>query len=117
MAEALPYGVLLLDADERVLAVNRAAADLAGRPPGELIGISLIRALRHHTLSELVRAPGEVASEAEFEGGRRMRATAAFVEAGSVRCVLVLDDVTELHQARRARTELVGNVSTSSAPR
>ena len=111
LAEALPYGVLLLDTDERVLAVNRAAADLAGRPREELIGISLIRALRHHTLSELVRAPGEVASEAEFEGGRRVRATAAFVEAGSVRCVLVLDDVTELHQARRARTELVGNVS------
>lgn len=111
VAEALPYGVLLLDADERVLGVNRAAADLAGRSPEELIGISLIRALRHHTLSELVRAPGEVASEAEFEGGRRVRATAAFVEAGSVRCVLVLDDVTELHQARRARSELVGNVS------
>ena len=111
ITEALPCGVLLLGADERVLAVNRAAAELAGRPRAELVGISLIRALRHHTLSELVRAPGEVASEAELESGRRVHAAAAFVEAGSVRCVLVLDDVTELHQARRARTELVGNVS------
>ncbi|MCY4640336.1 MAG: ATP-binding protein [Chloroflexi bacterium] len=107
----LPHPVLLLDAEERVLAANPAAADLAGRPREELLGLSLIRALRHHALAELVRAPGEVASVAEFEGGRHFRATAAFVETGSVRSVLVLENVTDLHDARRARTDLVGNVS------
>ena len=111
LTDVLPHPVLLLDAEERVLAANPAAGDLAGRPREQLVGLSLIRALRHHALAELVRAPGEVASVTEFEGGRHYRATAAFIEAGAVRSVLVLENVTDLHDARRARTDLVGNVS------
>jgi two-component system phosphate regulon sensor histidine kinase PhoR len=111
LADPLPDAVLLLDADQIVLAANPAAGELAGRPREELVGASLIRALRHHALVELARTAGSASSEAELDGGQRVRATAVPVAAGAVRGVLVLEDVTELHRAQRARTELVANVS------
>ncbi len=111
LTEPWPAAVLLFDADQRVLAANPAARELAGRPREQLVGVSLIRAFRHHALAELARTAGSVASEAELDSGRRVRATAAPVEAGAAKGVLLLEDVTELHRARRARTELVANVS------
>ncbi len=41
--DALPYGVIGLDADGTVLAYNRAEGELAGREPGEVIGRNFFR--------------------------------------------------------------------------
>jgi len=103
-------GVLLLDAQQTVIAANGAAARILGRPRDDMVGVSLIRASRDAALLNVLReasgSPHEIAI-----GEQVLLATASFVDGPSVSCVLTLQDVSALRRAERARQELIGNIS------
>ena len=105
-------GVLLIDAEQQVIAANEAAAHLVGRALESMLGVSLIQSIRDHGLAEVVRAARGVPLPVHVSASERdVVATASAVDAGAVRTLLVIEDVTELEQARRARAELVSNLS------
>ena len=108
----LAEGVLLLDGARAVVAANRAAAGILGRPFEGLAGASLITATRDHDLAEIARAASGVAVPVHLSAtGHDLVATATEVDAGAVRTLLVMQDITELERARRARADLVANMS------
>ena len=107
----LREGVVLLDSNLTVVAVNPAAERIFRRPAAEMQGQSLIRAARDHNIVQLAREGGGASQEFGAVGGQVLRAAARRVEAGAVRLVLTVEDVTELRRAERARSDLVANVS------
>src|SRR5262249_23778251 len=65
-----------------------------------------------HGLAEIARAAsGEPVPAHLSLDARDVLATATPVQAGAVRTLLVIEDVTELERARRARADLVANLS------
>ncbi len=105
-------GVLLIGADQRVIAANEAAAHLVGRSLDSMLGVSLIQSMRDHDLAEVARAARGAPVPVRVSASEHdVVATATPVDAGAVRTLLVIEDVTELEQARRARAELVSNLS------
>ena len=111
LVSALTEGVLLIGGDGEVLLANAAAATILQRPSHELTGGSLIRATREAELAEAARSPVHTPVDIEITGGRRIRVTSSRVNFGEVEQVLVLDDLSALDRAERARTDLVANVS------
>lgn len=110
LIDRLSEGVVLLDEEDRVVAANEAAARILGRPRTEMLGLSPMRATRDYVLLEVLREgsgqPREIAL-----GDRTLLVTGAPVEAGGIRSILTLQDVTALRRAERARQELVANIS------
>jgi two-component system phosphate regulon sensor histidine kinase PhoR len=111
--EAMPLGVLLLDDDLVVVAVNEAAVSLCGRPRSEIEGGSLIRAIRDHNITEIARERAGVPREVDVRDGQVVRATATRLDQpiGRARHILALEDLTALRHAQRARSDLVANAS------
>jgi len=119
--EPLPYvaplfaplaeGVLLLDDEMAVLTANRSAQEILDRGLEELAGLSLIRAVRDAAIVQVAREATGVAREVETAQGHRLRVTASTLSIGSLRMLLVIEDLTELRRAERARADLVANVS------
>jgi two-component system phosphate regulon sensor histidine kinase PhoR len=108
----LNEGVILLDKELTVLAVNPAAAAIAGRPIESMIRVSLIQAVRDYHLVELARDASGQRAALHLSGPERdVVATATSVESGDARVLMCIEDVTALLRARRARSELVANVS------
>ena len=111
--DALPCGLLLLDGELLVTDANVAAARLLGRPRGELVGVSLIRATRDHNLVQVAREAPGVPREVDIGDGRVVLATVTQLAEpllGASR-VMALEDRTELQRAQRARSDLVANAS------
>ncbi len=104
-------GVLLLDAENTVIAANTAAAELLGRPRGDMTGVSLIRAARDHVFLDVLRESAAEPRQVELGEGRVIFATATPVESDEIRTVLTLQDMTALRRAERARQDLIANVS------
>jgi two-component system phosphate regulon sensor histidine kinase PhoR len=108
----LRAGIVALDAERNVLVANPAAERVLARPPGSMTGVSLIQALRDHDLAEVARSASGVPVELHLSAANRdVIATAVAVDIEDVRTVLTIEDVTDLHRAQRARSELVANVS------
>jgi len=104
-------GVLLLDAENTVIAANTAAAALLGRPRGSMTGVSLIRAARDHVFLEVLRESAAEPRQVELGEERVIFATATPVLSDDIRTVLTLQDMTALRRAERARQDLIANVS------
>ncbi len=104
-------GVLLLDAENTVIAANTAAATLLARPRNTMTGVSLIRAARDHVFLEVLRESAAEPRQVELGEGRVIFATATPVESDDIRTVLTLQDMTALRRAERARQDLIANVS------
>ncbi|MPZ97770.1 MAG: PAS domain-containing protein [Dehalococcoidia bacterium] len=111
LLEGLYDAILLVDGDEVVRAANPAAERLLGRPAGSLVGQSVIRATRDHNLTQVAREAAGEAREVDVEGRRVMRTTAWRVQTAGIATVLVMEELTELRRAQRARSDLVANVS------
>ncbi|MEX2447080.1 MAG: ATP-binding protein [Dehalococcoidia bacterium] len=113
LLDGLREGVLLVDAQETVVLVNQAAAQILDRPREAMEGVSLIRATRQHELLQTLR---EAAGEArDLTLDDRVVQVAAYRlhdgHDGTVHTVLAIQDLTPLRRAERARVDLVANVS------
>ncbi len=104
-------GILLLDAENTVIAANAAAAQVLGRPRATMTGVSLIRAARDYVFLEVLRESAAEPREVELGEGRVIFATSTPVSSGRIRTVLTLQDQTALRRAERARQDLIANVS------
>ncbi len=112
-------GVLAIDARQRIVGINRAAADL--------LGVDLEDAVRRH-LQEVVRNPDlrrfalraidcrePVEDDLVLRGPRdrtiRLRGTALRDASGEGGAVIVLNDITDVQRLENVRRDFVANVS------
>ena len=107
----LPEGVLVVDERETVLVANPAVARILQRPRASMEGVSLIRATRDAALVQVLREALGEPQDVALGDDRRVRAAATRLDAAPVHAVLTVQDVTALHIAERARSELVANIS------
>jgi len=103
-------GVIVVDADNRLLLINRTAAEAFGaREP--LVGRSLVETLDHPQILALVRAPGNAPrrEEIELRDGRVVNAQRTPIE--GVGQAVVMQDITHLKELDRIKSEFVTTVS------
>ena len=115
-------GVLAVDADERIIALNEAAAALAGVTPQEAEGHLVQEVLRNPDLQHVVAQTlsGHQPVEADIvmrvdAEERSLQANGTLLRAGagqaSAGAVVVLNDVTRLKRLEAVRRDFVANVS------
>jgi two-component system phosphate regulon sensor histidine kinase PhoR len=115
-------GVLAVDADERIIALNAAAASLAGVSPEEAEGHSVQEVLRNPDLQRVVAQTlsGQEPVETDIvmrvgAEERSLQANGTLLRAGdgeaSAGAVVVLNDVTRLKRLEAVRRDFVANVS------
>ncbi|MBM4057518.1 MAG: PAS domain-containing protein [Planctomycetes bacterium] len=112
-------GVLAIDARQRVMGLNAAAADLLGVVPAEVI---------RHPIQEVIQNPDlrrfalraidcrePVEDNLVLRSGRdrtiRLRGTTLRDQAGAGGAVIVLNDVTDMQRLENVRRDFVANVS------
>jgi two-component system phosphate regulon sensor histidine kinase PhoR len=117
---SMAEGVLAVDSDERVLSLNRAAAELIGGKPIDIRGRSLQEVIRNADLrrfaSRALVSSEQIEDDVVLHGDREkilhVRGTALRDVGGrSIGAVIVLNDVTEYHLLERVRRDFVANVS------
>ena len=117
---AIDGGVLMLDTEQRILSMNRAAEWMLALPESQARGRLLQEVGRHADLNRFVAdafASGDrEAAEIVLKGDpeRRVRATAVQMSERSGRGVallLVLNDITQLRRLESVRTDFAANVS------
>jgi len=121
-------GVIAVDAEERVMTMNRAASHLLSVDPAEAIGQSIQAMVRssalHRLVSEALIGTGPVEGEVVVrlkepsseirEGERFLLVTGTVLHGaaeGRIGALLVLNDVTQLRRLERVRRDFVANVS------
>ncbi len=121
-------GVIAVDAQERVMTMNRAASRLLGVEPASAIDRSIQAVVRspalHRLVSEALGAAGPVEGEvsvrrsespAEARDAERILLVTATVlhgaAEGRIGALLVLNDVTQLRRLETVRRDFVANVS------
>lgn len=113
--DMLPLGIALLDDELTVLDATPAFARLVGHPINSMVDASLIRATREYDLTAAVRDRPTEPLEVQLTGGRHVRVQVAQLDppllGGRATLMLCIEDVTALHDAQRARTDLVANLS------
>ena len=112
-------GVLAIDARQRLLGINRAAAELLGIAGDRVAGRPLQDVVRNPDLRQFAltaidcREPVE--DDLVLHGLRdrtiRMRGTGLRDASGEGGAVIVLNDVTEMQRLERVRRDFVANVS------
>ncbi len=113
-------GVLAVDSDERVISINRAAAELVGANASELAGRSLQEVVRNADLRRF--ATRALVSEDSIEDDillrgdqerlLQIRGTALRDASGrSIGAVIVLHDMTHYRHLENIRRDFVANVS------
>ncbi|HEX5149148.1 MAG TPA: ATP-binding protein [Candidatus Limnocylindrales bacterium] len=114
LIESLAQGVVSVDGGLRIVAANGAAHSLLARPPGTLVGRTLIEAFLDMEVEAIARAAIEGGSASgevgpAESGGPRLLVRARPSAAGDV--WLVLEDVSELRRLQQIRTEFIDNLS------
>lgn len=111
LAESLPVGVIRLDEERRVVLANRAAHRILGRPPGSLVGRTVMETFVDPRIETLLSGRSRGEAELTIRGGEP-RFVRVAARPSAVRGVwLVLEDVTELRRLQQIRTEFVDNLS------
>ncbi|MBV1860908.1 MAG: cell wall metabolism sensor histidine kinase WalK [Nannocystaceae bacterium] len=109
--QTLEQAVLVLDADEKLITVNRAAYGLLSLPE-RAVGRSLLEAVRVPRLKALAAAAAEGGrhhDEFELPSGLRVDVRATRHDDEGV--VIVAQDITEVRHLERVRRDFVANVS------
>jgi two-component system phosphate regulon sensor histidine kinase PhoR len=113
LIDALGHGVLSVDHGLRIVGANSAAHTFLGRPPGALVGRTLIEAFLDVEVEAIARGAMDQGSSmgeiGRTEGDARLLVRARRSSSGGA--WLILDDVSELHRLRRIRTEFIDNLS------
>ena len=114
-------GVIAVDSNQRIISMNRAAAELFDANPARVQGKSIQHAVRNPRVAELIAdtlaEQGAISREMKvYTSGREvaLQAHAAGLRdaAGkAIGVVVVLDDVTDLRRLERMRSDFVANVS------
>lgn len=117
--DSMIEGVLAIDARQRVVGINRAAADLLGLALDTVVGRSMQDMIRNPDLRRFAlraidcREPVE--DDIVLPGPRdrtiRVRGTALRDVSGEGGAVIVLNDVTDLKRLETVRRDFVANVS------
>jgi len=104
-------GVIVVDAENRLLLINRAAQDALGVNGNAIIGRSIVESLDDPRLLSLLRAPGDHPRREEIEvpDGRIFNAQRTPIE--GVGQSIVLQDITHLKELDRIKSEFVTTVS------
>jgi two-component system phosphate regulon sensor histidine kinase PhoR len=113
LVAALPLGVLRVDDDLVVSAANPAAHEIADRPPGTMVGRSLIEAFvesRVEEVASIARAIGSGSGEVAIPGPSPH---VLLVHARRVDGAIwvIVQDVSDLRRLERIRAEFVDNLS------
>ena len=112
-------GVLAIDGRQRIVGINRAAADLLGLEVEQAVGRTLQQAVRNPDLRRFAleaidcREPveDEIALRGATDRTIRLRGTALRDVSGEGGAVIVLDDVTDMQRLESLRRDFVANVS------
>ena len=112
-------GVLTVDARQRIVGINRAAADLLGLEVEQAVGRTLQQAVRNPDLRRFAleaidcREPVEddIVLRGLTDRTIRLRGTALRDVSGDGGAVIVLDDVTDVKRLENVRRDFVANVS------
>ena len=116
MLGAMQDGLLVVDADRRIILLNRTFRDLFGLTDDSL-GEPLLEAIRHpaieQTVTETLRGAAAVRHDFDI-GNRQMQMSGVLMrnEGGqTLGAVFLIHDVTELKRADEIRKDFVANVS------
>jgi two-component system phosphate regulon sensor histidine kinase PhoR len=113
-------GVLAVDTDERVITMNRAAADLLGVVREQMHGRTLPEVVRNPPLLEFVarmlkdHAPAEDEITLHVRGERFLQVSGTILRDGQgtdFGVLIVLNDITRIRRLEGVRREFVANVS------
>jgi len=112
-------GVLAIDARQRIVGINRAAADLLGLELEQAVGRTLQQAVRNPDLRRFAleaidsREPVEddIVLRDATDRTIHLRGTALRDVSGEGGAVIVLDDVTDVQRLENVRRDFVANVS------
>jgi two-component system phosphate regulon sensor histidine kinase PhoR len=112
-------GVLAIDARQRILGINRAAADVLGIGLERIIGRPLQEVVRNPDLRRFallaIDSRDPVEDDLVIHGVRdrtiHLRGTALRDASGEGGAVIVLDDVTDMQRLENVRRDFVANVS------
>ena len=117
---SMAEGVLAVDSEERVISLNRAAAQLIGGKPFDMRGRRLAEVVRnadlrrfaHRALDSDEPIEDDMVLHGEHEKILHLRG-AALRDGGSqsIGAVIVFSDVTDYHRLERVRRDFVANVS------
>ena len=115
LADVLGVGLLAVNANDRVVAANRAAHELLRARPAGLAGKSTIEAFVDHRVEEVIRtarARGAARGEYALPGEPpRVLVIHAWRQADDDEVSVALEDVSELRRLRRIRSEFIDNLS------
>jgi two-component system phosphate regulon sensor histidine kinase PhoR len=114
LLDALAQGVLSVDRGLRIVGANGAAHAFLGRPPGALIGRTLIEGFLDVQVEGIARGAmdqGSSTGEINRTDGDARRLLVRARRSSSGGAWLVLDDVSELRRLQQIRTEFIDNLS------
>ncbi len=114
LIDALGQGVISVDRTLRIISANPLADGFLGRPPGGLVGRTLIEAFLDLSVESLAASAirlGSARGEINLSEGGDRRLSIRAVRRSSGGAWLVLEDVSELRRLQRIRTEFVDNLS------
>lgn len=117
--QSMSEGVIAVDQNKTILLVNPSAEAILQLRQEEMVGKSLIEALRNtamdDVLTQALEGSTRISREIEFlepeEKIVRVNAVGIRKEGSGVCAILVLHDITEIRKLERVRREFVANVS------
>ena len=112
-------GVLAVDASQRIVSINRAAADLLGLDPATVLGRPIQEVVRNADLRQFAlqaidcreTLEDDLVLRAARDRTLRVRGTPLNDPSGEGGAVIVLNDITDIRHLENVRRDFVANVS------